>query len=85
MRPILSLVAGVAVAVAGAAVLGEYGFDGLAVIGSAIVLGLFVAEAVVSVARTGSRAGAVGAAMATAAGMTWSRRSSSSAVQSAPS
>ena len=55
MRPPLAVLAGVAVAVVAAAVLGEYGFDGWAVVGSGILVGLFVAEAMVSVARTGSR------------------------------
>ena len=49
------MLAGIAVAVAAAVVLGEYGYDGWAVIGSGIVVGLFVAEAMVAVARTGSR------------------------------
>lgn len=69
LRPILSVAAGAAVAAVGAAVLGEYAFDGLAVIGSAVVLGLFVAEAVVAVGRGGSRPGAVVAAAATALGL----------------
>jgi hypothetical protein len=71
VRPILSLLAGAAVAVLGAAVLGEYAFSGPAVVGSGIVLGLFVAEAVVSVARSGSGPGAAAGAVLTAAAMTW--------------
>ena len=55
MRPPLAVLAGLAVAVIAAAVLGEYGFDGWAVIGAGIVVGLFVAEAIMTVARTGSR------------------------------
>lgn len=71
MRLILSLAAGAAVAVVGAAVLGEYTFAGPAVVGSGIVLGLFVAEAVVTVARTGRAVLALGSGTLTAAGMAW--------------
>lgn len=67
------MLAGAAVAVLAGAVLGEYAFDGWAVVGSGLVVGLFVAEAMLAVARSGSRllaaAGAVLAAGAlTAAG-----------------
>lgn len=71
MRLILSLLAGAAVAVLGAAILGEYAFDGLAVMGAGVVLGLFVAEATVTVARGGSRLGAAVSAAVTAAGLVW--------------
>lgn len=71
MRTPLSLVAGAAVAVVGAAVLGEYGFDGLAVLGSGLLLGLFVAEAVLAVARVGSVLGAAVSGVLAAASMTW--------------
>ena len=54
MRPPLALLAGLAVAVVAAAVLGEYDFDGWAVMGSGLLVGLFVAEAVVTVAKGGS-------------------------------
>jgi hypothetical protein len=64
-------VAGLAVAVVGAAVLGEYGFDGLAVLGSGLLLGLFVAEAVVGVAGGGSVPGAVASAVLAAGSMGW--------------
>lgn len=67
MRHPLALLAGLAVAVVAAAVLGEYNFDGWAVLGSGPLVGLFVAEAVVSVAKGGSRLGA-GASAALAAG-----------------
>ena len=69
MRPILSLLSGAAVAVLGAAVLGEYAFDGLAVVASGLVLGLLVAEAVVTVARGGSRLGAPASAALAAASL----------------
>jgi len=39
------------VAAVAAVLLGEYAFDGLAVIGAGVVLGLFVSEATVTVAR----------------------------------
>ena len=71
MRLIVSLVAGAAVAALGAAVLGEYAFDGLAVVGSGVVLGLFVARAVVTVAKGGSRTGAAAAGVLTATGLLW--------------
>lgn len=71
MRAPLSIVAGALVAVIGAAVLGEYGFDGLAVVGSGLLLGLFVGEAVVGVARTGSRLGAGASAVLAGGSMTW--------------
>ena len=71
MRPPLSVVAGAAVAVVAAAILGEYGFDGLAVLGSGLLVGLFVAEAIVTVARAGSVLGAVAGAVLAAASMTW--------------
>ena len=51
MRFILSLVAGAAVAFMAGVLLGEYAFDGLAVIGAGLVVGLFVSEATVTVAR----------------------------------
>jgi hypothetical protein len=51
VRPLLSVAAGLVVAVIAAAVLGEYGFDGWAVVGSGALTGLFVGEAVVGVAR----------------------------------
>jgi threonine/homoserine efflux transporter RhtA len=71
VRPILALVAGGAVAAAGAVVLGEYSFAGPAVISSGLLLGLFVAEAVLAVQRAGSVPAAVGAALFTAAGLVW--------------
>jgi len=69
VRPILGILAAAAVAVLGAAVLGEYAFDGPAVVGSGIVLGLLVAEAVVTVAGNGSRLGASFVAGVSAAGL----------------
>ena len=60
-----------AVAVIAAAVLGEYAFDGWAVIGSGVLVGLFVAEAMVAVTRRGTVLTAVGAAVLAAASMLW--------------
>ena len=71
MRPPLALLAGVVVAVVAAGVLGEYGFDGWAVIGSGVLVGLFVAEAVVTVARGGSGLRAVASAALAAGAMAW--------------
>jgi hypothetical protein len=69
VRFTLSLVAGAAVAYVGAVLLGEYAFDGLPVIGAGIVLGLFVSEATVSVARRRSAVLAGAGAVFTVAGM----------------
>lgn len=69
LRESVALVAGAAVAVVAAAVLGEYGFDGWPVVGAGLLTGLFVAEAMVAVARSGSRRLAVGAAVLGAASL----------------
>jgi hypothetical protein len=69
VRAILSLVAGAAVAYVAAVLLGEYAFDGLAVIGAGLVLGLFVSEATTSVARRRSALLAVAGAVLTVAGL----------------
>jgi hypothetical protein len=71
VRPPLALLAGLAVAAIAAAVLGEYNFDGWAVLGSGLLVGLFVAEAVVSVARGGSRVRAGASAGMAAGAMVW--------------
>ncbi|HEX3622467.1 MAG TPA: hypothetical protein VHT97_09140 [Acidimicrobiales bacterium] len=71
MRPPLSILAGAVVAVLAAGVLGEYGFDGLTVLGSGVLVGLFVAEAVLSVAKGGSAVGAVATAVLSAGSMVW--------------
>ncbi len=63
LRESLAWVAGAAVAVLAAAVLGEYGSDGWAAVGSGVLTGLFIGEAIVAVARAGSRRLAVGAAV----------------------
>lgn len=71
MRPPLALLAGLAVAVIAAAVLGEYSFDGWAVIGSGALTGLFVGEAVVAVARRGGPLLAAATAVMAAGCMLW--------------
>ena len=71
MRPPLALLAGAVVALIAAAVLGEYDFDGWAVIGSGLLVGLFVAEAVVTVARGGSRLRAAASAGLAAGALVW--------------
>ena len=71
MRRILGLVAGAAVAAAGAVVLGEYAFAGPAVVGAGAFLGLFVAEAALTVARTESRLLAAALAGVTVGGLLW--------------
>lgn len=71
MRYSLALLAGLAVAGIAAAVLGEYDFDGWAVVGSGLLVGLFVAEAVVTVARGGSRLRAAASATMAAGAMAW--------------
>ena len=69
MRTPLAVVAGIAVAAAAAAILGEYGFDGWAVVGSGLLVGLFVAEAMLAVARAGSRLLAAVAAVLAVCGL----------------
>ncbi|MDQ3897466.1 MAG: hypothetical protein M3326_09550 [Actinomycetota bacterium] len=71
MRPPLAVLAGAAVAVVAAAVLGEYAFDGWAVIGAGVLVGLFVAEAMLAVVRSGSRLTAVAAGVLGAGAMLW--------------
>ena len=72
MRLILGLVVAAGVGALGAVILGEYTFSGLSVVGSGLLLGLFVGEAAVSVShRPGLALGLACAAVAGAA-MTWS-------------
>ena len=69
VRRVLALLAGAAVAVAAGVVLGEYAFDGLAIVGAGIVVGLFVSEAAVAVARRRSALVAAGCSAFTVGGM----------------
>ena len=54
MRLALAVVAALAVAMVGAAILGEYQFDGVTGAAAGLIFGIFVAEAAVAVARRGS-------------------------------
>ena len=67
----MAVVAGAGVAAAAALLLGEYPFEGLLVLGSGVLVGLLVAEAVVSVGRWRGRAPAVACAVLAAAGLVW--------------
>ena len=69
VRRALALLAGAAVAGGAGIVLGEYAFDGLAIVGAGIVVGLFVSEAAVAVARGKALLVAAGCAVFTVGGM----------------
>jgi hypothetical protein len=71
MRESLALLAGAAVAVIAAGVLGEYGFDGWATVGAGLLTGVFVAEAVLAVARNGSRPLAAASALLAGGSLAW--------------
>ena len=71
MRPPLSVLAGLAVAVVAGAVLGEYSFEGWAVVGAGLLVGLFVAEAMVAVRRAGNWFLAATAAVLAAGSLVW--------------
>jgi hypothetical protein len=70
MRRILGLTAAAVVAALGALVLGEYAFDGVAVVFSGALLGLFVAEAAAAAGER-SRPLAVASGALTALGLVW--------------
>ena len=72
VRLILGLLAAAAVGAIGALIMGEYAFSGLAVLGSGVVFGLFVAEAAVTVSRRQGWVLGVACAVLAAAAMTWS-------------
>ena len=71
MRRFLAGAAAAAVAAAGALVLGEYAFDGVAVVLSGALLGLFVAEAALAVGRERSPALAVVVGALAGLGLVW--------------
>lgn len=71
MRLILAVVAGAAVAALGAVIFGEYPFSGVLVLGSAVIFGLFVAEAVIAVGRRKGWDLAATAALLAVAGLVW--------------
>jgi hypothetical protein len=71
LRRTLAVVAGALVAGAAALLLGEYPFSGLVVLGSGVLVGLLVSEAVVTVGEwRGPGPAATGAVLA-AAGLVW--------------
>jgi hypothetical protein len=70
VRRIAGILAGAAVAALGAVVLGEYPFSGWLIRASGVLLGLFVAEAVVAVGGEHGRA-PLPAAVLAGAGLTW--------------
>ncbi len=65
------MLAGAAVAAIAAAVLGEYAFDGWAVVGSGVLVGLFVGEAMIAVVGNGTWWTAAVAAALAAGAMLW--------------
>lgn len=70
-RLLLAVVAAAAVGALGALVLGEYAFTGITVMGSGVVLGLFIGEAALAVRRDKGRDLAAACAMVGWAAMTW--------------
>ena len=71
MRLALAVLVGAFVAALGAAILGEYQFNGLTGVAAGLILGLFVAEAALAVARGGSPVLAVSCAALTVAALVW--------------
>jgi len=76
VRPILAVLAALAVTVIGAAILGEYQFDGLTGAVAGLIYGIFVAEAAVAVARRGSTWLAIVCAVLAVGGLGWAIRAS---------
>jgi hypothetical protein len=76
VRSVLAVVAAVAVTVIGAAILGEYQFDGLTGAVAGLIFGIFVAEAAVAVAKRGSGWLAVVCAVLAVGGLGWAIRAS---------
>ncbi len=70
-RRVLGGVAGALTTAIGAVILGEYPFSGLIVLGAGILFGLFVAEAVVGVARWRGPAAAALSAVLAGGGLIW--------------
>jgi hypothetical protein len=71
LRQASALVVGAAAAAVGALILGEYDFTGATPYFSGLLFGLVVAEVVLAVGRSGTRALAVGCAAESAGGMMW--------------
>ena len=67
----MAVLAGALVAAAAALLLGEYPFSGLLVLGSGVLVGLLVSEAVVAVAEWRGPAPAAAGAVLTASGLVW--------------
>ena len=72
MRPILGLLAAAAVGALGAVILGEYTFNGLSVLGSGLIFGLFVGEVAVSVGRRRGVVPGLACAVIGGVAMVWS-------------
>ena len=67
MRPVLAVLAAAAVGALGAVILGEYNFEGVTILASGVVFGLFIAEAALAVNRKpalalGAASGVIGLA-----------------------
>ena len=71
MRRALAVLAGLVVTALGAAILGEYQFDGISGLVAGLIFGLLLAEVVVSVAGEGGPVVAVGCALLTVGGLAW--------------
>ena len=71
MRRIFAGAAAAAVAATGAVILGEYAFNGVTVVIAGVLLGLFVAEAALAVARERNRVLAAAVGAATVGGLVW--------------
>lgn len=71
MRFTVSVAVAGVVAALGAVVLGEYEFGGASVLLSAVIMGLFVSEVVVSVSRAPGVAAALASSAVAAAGLVW--------------
>lgn len=76
MRSVLAVVAALVVTAVGAAILGEYQFDGLTGAVAGLIFGIFVAEAAVAVARRGSGWLAAICAVLALGGLGWAIRAS---------
>ncbi|MBV8980561.1 MAG: hypothetical protein JO086_06650 [Acidimicrobiia bacterium] len=74
MRAVLAVLAALAVTVLGAAILGEYQFDGLTGAAAGLIYGIFVAEAAVAVHRRGESWLAVVCAVLAVGGLGWAIR-----------
>jgi len=76
VRSVLAVVAALVVTMLGAAILGEYQFDGLTGAVAGLIYGIFVAEAAVAVAKRGSGWLAVVCAVLAVGGLGWAIRAS---------